>query len=703
MTGRRCSRLRRWLAARPCFTTTLLAAGARSLKAYYEGDANHAPSTSAILTEQVNTISGSGFQPPASYPAGIVPYSLAVADFNNDGKADLALADASSGNTPGTVIVLLGNGDGTFQPGVNYSTGYNFGLLMVADFNADGKMDLAASPYGGPVVILLGNGDGTFQAPVIYEGFGSISEVVVGDFNGDGKPDLAATVGDSVMVALGNGDGTFQAASTIYTGGSNFSAAAVGDFNGDGKADVALGLENSPYTLLVLLGNGDGTFQPGASSSLPEYPDQITVADLNGDGKSDLALAEPGLTAMPPFQGFSVLLGDGDGTFQTAVNYPAYYFPNAAPVVVSDFNGDGIPDLEFSVSYIYITGSEGLASVYLGNGDGSFQSPIYYPLSYAPSGLTIMTSSAVADFNGDGRPDIAALQTNFTTGAVDVILNSFSGTRTTTALTSSANPATYGQPLVLTATITPATATGTVAFQDGSTLLGSGTLSGGIATLSISTLSGGQHSLTAVYGGDTNDAPSTSPVLVQTVDAASTSVTISSSPDPSTYRQVVTLTAAVTSPTTATGTVTFYRGSTSLGTATLSGNVATLNIASLPPRANSLSASYSGDPNDNPSNSKSHIQDVRVPTSTALTSSPNPSTYGQTVLVTATLTPAKTGGTVTFYQGATAIGTSTLSGGTATLSVSTLSVGDHLLTASYDGNAGYSPSESPIVVQVVKQ
>jgi Bacterial Ig-like domain (group 3) len=226
--------------------------------------------------------------------------------------------------------------------------------------------------------------------------------------------------------------------------------------------------------------------------------------------------------------------------------------------------------------------------------------------------------------------------------------------------------------------VSPATATGTVTFYDGTTLLGTGTLNAGVATFSTSTLPAGQQSITA-------------------------SVTISSSPDPSTYRRPVTLTAQVTSPAVATGTLTFYRGSTSLGTATLRGNVATLNVASLPAGANSLSVGYCGDTNDQPSISKSHIQDVRDPTATVLTSSPDPSTHGQAVLLTATMTPAKTGGTVTFYQGATAIGTSTLSGGTATLSISTLSVGDHLLTASYNGNAGYSPSESPIVTQVVKQ
>ena len=563
------------------FTTTLLASGARSLKAYYEGDSKHTPSTSAIFKEQVNTISGNGFQTPAFYPAGADPYSIAVGDFNNDGKADLAVADAAS---PGYVTILLGNGDGTFQTATNYPAGaYGLTSIALADFNEDGKMDLAVIPLGvefGPIAILLGNGDGTFQAPIIDSGFQSAGGVVVGDFNGDGKPDLASADFESVLVALGNGDGTFQAASTIYGGDTYFSAVAAGDFNGDGKADLALGTDSLPATVLVLLGNGNGTFQVGASSNLPEFPDQITVADFNGDGKADLALAEPALGTIPQFEGISILLGNGDGTFQIAVNYPvdtSTYEPTQVPVVVSDFNGDGIPDMAYVVYNEY--GGNGSASVYLGNGDGSFQSPIYYALN---SGYSPATSLTVGDFNGDGRADIAAVETNNTTGAVDVIINSVVGAPTTAALTSSANPSTYGQTLMLTATITPPTATGIIAFHDGTNLLGTGTLNGGTATLSISTLSGGQHLLTAIYGGDTYDAPSTSPVLIQTVNPAPTSVTISSSPDPSTYRQMVTLTAEVTSSATATGTVTFYRGSTSLGTATLSGNVATLSLASLP-------------------------------------------------------------------------------------------------------------------------
>src|SRR2546428_14468 len=210
------------------------------------------------------------FTPAATFGVGTHPQSVAVGDFNGDGKPDLAVANAGSD----TVSVLLGNGDGTFQAARTVAAGSGPVFLAVGDFNGDGKPDLAVADYvfaadyacfrcsrSTTYSVLLGNGDGTFSAArTLGVGSGPWS-VAVGDFNRDGKLDLAVAnfSSSTVSVLLGNGDGTFQAAQTVAAGTSPISV-AVADFNGDGKPDLAVANYGS-NTVSALLGNGDGTFQ----------------------------------------------------------------------------------------------------------------------------------------------------------------------------------------------------------------------------------------------------------------------------------------------------------------------------------------------------------------------------------------------------------------------------------------------------------
>ncbi|PYJ85691.1 MAG: hypothetical protein DME22_08160 [Verrucomicrobia bacterium] len=334
---------------------------------------------------------------------------MGVGDFNGDGKPDLAVTSYNSSN----FSVLLGNGDGTFQTAVNYGAGFLQSSVAIGDFNSDGKSDLAVADYGSAYVwVLLGKGDGTFQAATKYDAGSASASLSVSDFNGDGKVDLAvAILSGNVSILLGNGDGTFQAAMKYGTATAP-SFVAVGDFNGDGKPDLAvanIGYANAPGTnISVLLGNGDGTFRAAVNYGTGIGPASVAVGDFNGDGKPDLAVANTG-----PYENFtytggdvSVLLGNGDGTFQAAVNYNAGIGPGS--VSVGDLNGDGKTDLAVVNS--------GSVSVLLGNGDGTFQSAFNYAAGRTP------VSVLVGDFNGDGKPDLAVAN-NFTSGGVSILLN----------------------------------------------------------------------------------------------------------------------------------------------------------------------------------------------------------------------------------------------------------------------------------------
>ena len=276
-------------------------------------------------------------------------------------------------------------------------------------------------------------------------------------------------------------------------------------------------------------------------------------------------------------------------------------------------------------------------------------------------------------------------------------------TSTTTSLSSSLNPSTVGANVTLTATVSPASATGTVTFYDGSTVIGSNAVSAGTATMSTTLLSRGSHSLTAAYSGDANYTASTSAILTQTVNGTSTSTSLVSSKNPSGVGESVTFTATVTSGSgTPTGTVIFKDGSTTIGTQTLSGGVASVSTNTLAGGSHSITAVYGGDSTFNGSTSNTVTQTVnKGATSTTVLSSLNPSRKGQTVTFTATVTPSGATGSVGFYDGKKLLGTKTLSSGTASYSTSTLAAGTHTITAKYSGDANFNGSTSATFTQTV--
>jgi len=352
-----------------------------------------------------------GFSAPATYTTGPAPTAVVTGDFNNDGILDLAVTDANCAYQVtgmalstlicdgGTVSILLGNGDGSFQSHIDYATGKAPAALVAADFNNDGKLDLAiANSQDSSISVLLGQGDGTFQPQVVYQGVEAAS-LAIGDFNNDGKLDLV-TPGPSVM--LGNGDGTFRTPITS-TGGSSTALAplAVADFNLDGKLDLFQGGG-------LFLGNGDGTFVLHATYGYPSttgspIPSAVT-GDLNGDGKPDLVVASGSEIA--------IFLGNGDGSFQPTVDYAAG--PDSSDVLLADVNGDGRLDLAVPASgclpFSCSTTAPSTLFLALGVGDGTFLGGVQYP--FQNNNDYPATQIATADFNGDGKPDLAA-ETNF--------------------------------------------------------------------------------------------------------------------------------------------------------------------------------------------------------------------------------------------------------------------------------------------------
>jgi hypothetical protein len=296
--------------------------------------------------------------------------------------------------------------------------------------------------------------------------------------------------------------------------------------------------------------------------------------------------------------------------------------------------------------------------------------------------------------------------------AIDTV-NLNTAPATLVSLVSSLSTSAFGQAVTFTATVKPAsgsgTPTGTVTFNDGATALGTGTLSGGTATFTTSGLGAGVHSITAVYGGDANFAGGTSPVVMQTVNKAASSTSVTSSNVTSSRGAAVTFTALVTSSATGIpkGTVTFQDGTSALGTATLSGGTATFTTSGLGTGAHSITAIYGGDGNFTGSTSPVLTETIgKAVSSTSVASSNSPSIIGTLVTLTASVMSPVTGtltGTVTFQDGTSALGTGTLSGGTATFSTSGLTAGTHSITAIYGGDVNFAGSTSPALMQTVNK
>lgn len=672
-----------------------------------------------------------GFVLPVTYAlSGYAPWSVAVADVNGDGKPDLIVVSwykTGNSESEGSIDVLLGAGDGTFAAPVRYGTlgGQALGVA-VGDVNGDSKPDvivansclsLPACNTGGGVSVLLGNGDGTFQpATIYYSGGQGADSVSIADLNGDGHPDLivanccqiTGTNPGTLGILLGNGDGTFQPAVSHNAGDNSLQSLAVADLNGDGHLDVVAVGESSAL-VSVLLGNGDGTLRDEVDYTLSgSAPRTITIGDVNADGHPDLVVALLCQDQTCGTGGLNLFFGNGDGTFQAPVSYSAGGY-DAASAVIADINGDGNPDL--SVANTASFNGPGQVNVLLGNGNGTFQAAASFPSdANAPHDL------ALADLNGDGKPD--AVVVNVEAPAVSILLNNSGAAATTTVLVSSPDPSTYGQSVSLTATVTSGlkTPVGPVIFYDGTSVLGSATLFHKSATIVVASLVAGSHSLLAVFQGSSKFAPSSSSPVIQTVTVASTATSLTSSANPAAVGQTVIYTATVTTQYggTPTGTITFHDRTVTLATVPLNGNQAVFSTLYMLEVKHLIVATYSGDANNNSSASPVLTEQVgngaTFSSVTTLVTAKSPIFVGESVTFTATVTsahgPIPDGETVTFYDGPRnsplKIGSATTSGGVATFTTASLAAGAHTIIANYVGDSDFKSSVGS-VKEVVEQ
>jgi hypothetical protein len=344
-------------------------------------------------------------EPGQNVVSGALPTSVVTADFNGDGKVDLAVISAWLDN----VEVFAGNGDGTFQvTPVSFPVGKNPHSLVVGDFNRDGWPDLAVANTGdNTVTVMLNNTFGQFppNLQTIYSAGTGPDSLAVGNFDRRNGPDLAAvdSLAGTVSLLFNNGLGHFDSGAT-YSVGVGINSIAAGNVDGVNGPDLVV-TSTSTNAVMVMLNDGQGNFAPAVPYALPQgaNPQASFVADLNRDNKPDLVVANRGTNNV------SVFINNGAGAFPLRSDYSAGSMPT--DVIVADFDGDGNPDLAVA-NY-----GNNSVSVLLATGLGTFLPAVNYAVGLGPASLD------AGDFNSDGMPDLAVANSGTTTGIVSILLS----------------------------------------------------------------------------------------------------------------------------------------------------------------------------------------------------------------------------------------------------------------------------------------
>lgn len=688
---------------------------------------------------------GGTFGSGSVYEAGYLVSHATVADFNGDGSPDVV----TSGDLQ--LQLSLGRGDGTFEvstpiPGtVIYTRGDPRAMIdatvVHGDFNGDGHQDVlttgAPSVYTSRPSLFLGHGDGSFGVPIAVSNaaVSVTTQAAVADINGDGKDDVASSDGTTISVNLSSGDGTFRTVSTALTqisGERSSQTIAFADLNGDGRLDLVYTTTNN---LAVMTGRGDGTFSPAIFYPVPatsagtgRSPGVPAIGDFDGDGRLDIAVLVAAAATYAqlynPTQIFT-FYRQGSPTGLDADGFtPAVAGPVSARSYVdffaADVDGDGKADA--------IADDDGnLYNEAFGNAIGVFHGLANRTFSAEQNFVagTGLASLLIADLDRNGLLDLVVANGDYNeiANSFTVLLNgapalTVPASQTTTATTAnvSPNPSTYGQPVIFTTHVAPATSTGLVptgtvvfSFCRGATTLVTLDATG---SASFITPTGteiaepvGSCPFAANYQGDANFLPSTSPSVPYLVLPAPSITSVSAQPDPGHLSQSISLQAivqGVPSPTAnpvtgqpippgvlqSTGTVQFLDGSTVLGTATVNNGTATLTTNTLSLGTHTIVATYSGDANLG--GSSGSTSEVILPSSFTLGLSPTSLSFetgkGGSTIVTLTSVGAYAG-TLTLSYGTLPTGMSaSFSPITVQLSaggsgVSTLSIGTALVAA----------------------
>lgn len=679
------------------------------------------------------TIEVAGFEQASGLPTSTTPPpNIFVASVSAGGTVISAQSYPQASppaalNGPGGAVIAPSNGD-VFLVGSNVGSDglFHAGVLWVSSAGrlrhlysrpATGSADQSACPNSRPILdkqgrlvvaCVYGDRSGTLQLAALrliprtysYKGSTTYELFTDGAFGSNGYSIITTfpagfSFAGATAIAQDPGTGMYYVAGFACTSACLAAAASqpvaqlVARLNGtDGKLDTTYG--NAGFAV---------AFQPMATSGNPESIALDTsgnalisgnystagspaatgyVARLNPSGIPDGSFGSGGIA-----QGVT---GDEVVDVHSDVVNRIYALDHRTRLYRLD--GSGAPDASFAAG----TDIQAL------NGPGSaWQSMQFADINELSAYLVGGVSSAC----GGGCATTAAI-------AKVTLITSAS----TTSLVSSLNPSTVGMPVTFTATVTGTNPTGTVTFKDSVTTVGTAPLAGGTATFTTGSLSVGYRSMTAIYGGDPNNGPSVSPTLTQTINAVMilpTTTALTVTPAAVTVGQTVALTATVTGApgATPTGSVSFMADTAALGTATLAADgTATLTTNVLDAGSHTITANYLGDGRNGPSSSGSALVTVALAASTtALTLTPASSTEGQSVTLMSTVTGASgliPTGMVSFMDGSTALGTGNLmADGTATFSTAALTVGNHSLTVNYGGDANYSPSTSPAVIETV--